>query len=370
MQKKVFTVFLLFFGKYVFVGKTTSPRISAVYHRHARGEVYRTREHARINPTPTLHVLHVAEMHLHECYYWILAFINTLNSAGYQLLNSPKTLLRAKDLRAPTQSIVAEIEAEGIDQILARTKVERPSDADREPTIIASVPSKHLVDCKVDIRLTADEKERFVRAAQEQGLNYRELLLSLLDRGPDNSEQATGQIINSPTKTERLESKIRNLEEKNRAQRIEFSKRLSDKDHRLQLIQTGLAKYYSLMRSASGIPLDIERGSYKDFPAAHEYCYPDKEGPYIVRPTMILYGRGPYPARFLLGIGDGVQYKFRFYPNNDCAGVSLTNTNFGKRGAVWLLGARRASDGAMDQPMRCLWTSFSATMAQTSTAQK
>lgn len=348
-KKKVFTVFMLFFGKYAFVGKTTSPRISAVYHRHARGEVYRTREHALSNPTPTLHVLHVAEMYLHECYYWILAYVNVLNRAGYQLLNSPKTLVRANDLRAPAQSIVERIEGEDLDQILDRTKVERPSNADRKPTIIAPAPSKSLVDCKIDIRLTEDEKARFVNTAKKQGMTYRELIFNLLDNFSQNPESASLDTPPWQMKVEKLESKILDLEEKLQSQHVGSIERLSAKNHQLQLIQSGLATYFDLMRPTHNIPLALERNTYKDFPEVHKYRYPNQEGPYIVRPTAIVYGKGKYPPRFILGIGDdNVQYKLRFYPKGNCAGISLLSKNWGKRGAVWLLGARRAPDGAMD----------------------
>lgn len=348
-KKKIFTIFLLFFGKYVFVGKTTSPRISAVYHRHKRGEVYATRAHALNNTRPSLHILHVEEMLPYEAYYWILAYVNSLMRAGYTILNSPRTIARANNLYMPAQSIVSDIEAEGIDKILAKTKVEKPSSADRQLVLVEPDTPKCLVDCKVDIRLTADEKARFVCATKKRGVTYRELLLSLLDSNTDNTEHTVEQSTNSPRKTERLESNNRELREKVRAQRVEFNERISAKNKQLQLIQVGLATYFDLMRPTHNIPLAIERNTYKDFPAIQGYRYPDQEGPYIVRPTAIVYGKGKYPPRFILGIGDdNVQYKLRFYPNNNCAGISLTSKNWGKRGAVWLLGARRAPDGAMD----------------------
>ena len=348
-KKKIFTIFLLFFGKYVFVGKTTSPRISAVYHRHKRGEVYATRVHALKNAPPSLHILHVEEMLAYEAYYWILACVHILMRAGYTILNNPRTIARANNLYMPAQSIVAEIEAEGIDQILARTKVERSSDADRQQSIVESGSQKCLVDNKIDIRLTAEEKARFIRAAKKRGLTYRELIRSLLNSSTENTEHTVEQPTNSPTKTERLESNIRELQEKARAQRVEFNERLSAKKKQLQLIQVGLATYFDLMRPTHNIPLALERNTYKDFPGVHRYQYPGQEGAYIVRVTALLYGRNRYPARFILGVGDNnVLYKFRFYPNSDHIGISLTNDTWGKRGSVWLLVTKRAQDDAMD----------------------
>ena len=336
-----FTVFLLFFQNTVYVGKTKSSRLSAVYHRHVRGEVFATKACVLQNPHPTLHIVCAGEMHRYEVYYRILAYVNILCRAGYTVLNSPQTIGRANDLHAPAKSIVEEIEKENLDKLLARTRVEKPTDADKQIVAAGGAPLRSSCTQKVTIRLMPNEKMQFKQLADQRGLSYRKLLIGLID---DNAHTDEGASMGKLTQ----EEKMAELEEKLRTQRAEFNERLAEKNRRIHMIQVGLATYFNLMRSTSEIPLAIGTGRYQDFAAAHKFVYPDEEGPYIVRPTAILYGKGRYPARFLLGIGDSQrQLKMRFYPGS-CAGVSLTNENFGKRGTVWLLGGRRAPDGAMD----------------------
>lgn len=340
-KRKFFTLFLLFFQNSVYVGKTKSSRISAVYRRHVRGEVFATKAYALQNPNPTLHIVWAQELYPYEMYYHVLAFVNVLARAGYKVLNSPRTIARANDLRIPAQTIVVEIEKENLDTFLARTKVEKPTDADRKIVAAGGSPIRSSCTQKVTIRLMPNEKMQFKQLADQRGLSYRKLLIGLID---DNAHTDEGASMGKLTQ----EEKIAELEEKLRKQRAEFNERLGDKNRRMQMIQVGLKTYFDLMRSTNQIPMSIDTGRYQDFASAHEFLYPDEDGPYIVRPIAILYGKGRYPARFLLGIGDSKkQIKLRFYPGN-CMGVSLTSENFGRRGTVWLLGGRRALDGAME----------------------
>lgn len=346
-KKKIYTIFALVFGNWVYVGKTTSPRISAVYRRHARGEVYATRQCALVDPHPTLHILRVDEALAYEIYYRILAYVNVFKQAGYHILNSPRTIMRSNDLRAPAQAIVAEIEKEDLGQLLARTRIERPTEADHPPATISLETQHHWVNQKIDIWVNADEKRRFIAAAKAENLTYRELLLSLLDQLHNETlPSSSGNQLSAKSK---LEAKLIASEEKFRTQKAVLQERIDVRDHKFQLLQSGLIRYFELMQSAHNIPLEFDTGKYRDYPSASEYIYPAEEGPYIIRPTALLYGHGKYPARFLLGIGDNQQrIKLRFYPNNQCAGVSLASPIFNKRGSVWLIGAQHAPDGAMN----------------------
>lgn len=340
-KRKFYTVFLLFFQNSVYVGKTKSSRLSAVYRRHVCGEVFATKACALQNPSPTLHIVCEQELYPHEMYYRILACVNILARAGYEVLNSSRTIARANDLRGPAETIVAEIEKENLDTFLARTKAEKPSDADRKIVAAGGSPIRSSCTQKITIRLTPNEKTQFKQLADQRGLNYRKLLAALVDENSQANESVPAADVTQNAKVAELEDKLR-------TQRAEFNERLAEKNRRIQMTQAGLATYFNLMRSTNQIPLSIGTGRYQDFASAHEFAYPDEEGPYIVRPIAILYGKGRYPARFLLGIGDSQkQIKLRFYPGN-CMGVSLTSENFGKRGTVWLLGGRRAPDGAMD----------------------
>lgn len=346
-KKKIYTIFALFFGNWVYVGKTTSPRISAVYRRHVRGEVFATHQCALENPHPTLHILHIDETLAYEIYYWILAYVNVLQRAGYHILNSPRTIARSTDLRAPALAIISEIEKEGLEQLLARTRVERPTEADRQPAVVPLKSQPPLVNQKINIWLNENEKQRFIAAAKAENLTYRQLLLRLLNELHNENQPISGE--GQRIVTDKLETRILALEEKIRSQKAAFQERIDVRDHKFQLLQSGLIRYFELMQSAHNIPLEFETGKYRDYPSASEYIYPAEEGPYIMRPTALLYGHGKYPARFLLGIGDNQQrIKLRFYPNNQCAGVSLASPIFNRRGSVWLIGAQLAPDGAMD----------------------
>jgi len=40
--------------------------------------------------------------------------------------------------------------------------------------------------------------------------------------------------------------------------------------------------------------------------------------------------------------------KFRYYPNSRFLGVSILSPRFGRRGTLWIVGAKKAPDGAVD----------------------
>lgn len=124
---------------------------------------------------------------------------------------------------------------------------------------------------------------------------------------------------------------------------------LKRKNQQLQLLKTGVAAFFGIMRPNSKVPLVIEQGYYKDCSHTEKYHYPTTAGVYILRPTQILFGKGRYPAIFILGIGENGEYlKFRFYPKSYFAGINPKNEKYWLRGSVWLIGCEPANDGAMD----------------------
>ena len=100
-----FRIFALVLGKALFVGKTTSPRISAVYSRHRCGSVAATRGILDQAERPTLHILEQVECTGAEAYRHVLAWIHLFQQAGYSSINHEATVASSEYLYPPTEAI-------------------------------------------------------------------------------------------------------------------------------------------------------------------------------------------------------------------------------------------------------------------------
>lgn len=369
-KEKTYTIVALVCGNEVFIGKTASRRISALYHRHCRGEMFATRHWAELGVKPRLHVLFRDEMKDYEAYRKIVAYVYYFGTAGFEVLNSLRTIKNADSLHSETQRLVDEIQKEPSDQLLARTLITKPSAADIRYTTeekICLTPA----DQKLTIRLSEWEKNRFDELAESLHLSQRQTIQYLISK-----KNMHDGIFPPWDEDFYVRAMMGALREENEKLRTENEKlevyRKSEKPH-FDDLRTALSLYFGILESANPISLSIERGRYKNYPNVQEYRYPDQPGLFLVRPTAILTGKGPYAAKFVVALAtNGTRLKFRFYPKATFAGVQPNDKKYAVRGSMWLLGCEKAMDGAMDLifafPLDVRYANY-ATKTSNSTAQ-
>ena len=283
-----------------------------------------------------------------------MALVHVFQQAGYKVLNGAKTIMRANDLHPKTKALVDELKKENIDELLSRTLVKKPTDADY--SIPAEEPvKKEMATEKLTVRLSPWEKERLIKFAAEMQLNQRQTVQYLIskccfkdDIFPAWEDDPYVRVLLKAYRddNQRLKDENENLKEQLSPGR---KNKLDRKEQQIQNIRSGVAVFFGMMQPNGKIPLEVERGLYKDCPHTDQYHYPEKAGVYILRPTSNLCGKGRYPAIFILGLGDdGECLKFRFYPKSYFAGVNPKNEKFWLRGSVWLIGCEQVNDAAMD----------------------
>lgn len=78
-----------------------------------------------------------------------------------------------------------------------------------------------------------------------------------------------------------------------------------------------------------------------------EYNYPEKEGFYLIRLEAILWGNHK-SCFYAATCSDGNRYKFRYYTKDWFVGVPPRGSGYEEQDSLWLVGCKRAADGAMD----------------------
>lgn len=337
-----FRIFALILKTDFFVGKTTSPRISAIYSRHRCGKVAATRETMDQEHPPSLYILEELKCTGAEAYRHVLAWIRRFEEAGYCTINHMGTAIASKALYPPTEVILSRLLTEPMDQLLERTYVPKPSAANWKPSRIQSVlsnPEKHV---QMNLRMTPKDKRRFDLFCKSNNLKAREALGLLLDQITGDEEHLRQMM--SEQKTLRQENE--NL--KNQLA-VRQGKILSPMDQKpaehLQFLKKGLVEYTGLIcpnEEETSLPVF----PYKQFRTQSDirYEYPESEGFLLLRAEAMLWGR--HRSRFIVGRGQNGEYlKVRYYPNPLYVGAFLWDY---PAGTQWLVGCRRAADGAME----------------------
>ena len=349
-EKKIYSIYALIFGDVVFVGKTTSHCLSAVYRRHRRGEVQATKYFSISGIKPALHILARDEMEPFEAYRWIVGCVFIFREAGYEILNSTKTIEHSRDLHPETKCLVDYIARENVDDLLQKTLVQKPSDADF--CINKEIELRPACE-KLTVRISKWEKERLDCFAQKMHMTQRQMIQFLISFYemqesvfPDWEKDVYVRAMMGALREEN--AKLRKENEKNKKHTSQWRSK-SGQDGKYENLTRAISLYSSFMESAHPILLAVERKEYKNYPGVEEYVYPQKPGIYIVRVTAVLTGKGRYPAKFVLGTDEnGLLFKFRYYPKKDFVGITPNNDTFMLRGSVWLFGCEEAPDGAMD----------------------
>ena len=337
-----FRIFALVLGEEIFVGKTTSPRISAVYSRHRCGTVAATRGILDQGERPALHILEQLECTGADAYRHVLAWIHLFEQAGFCSINHVATAVSSDLLYPPTEMILKALPQEPAQQILARTHVQKPSEANIRTSrklVFLPEPEKQV---QMNLRMTAKDKKTFDRFCRKHRLKSREALGLLLD-----------QITGEDTHLKQLLSVQRDLREENNKLKDRLAV-LSGKGPPVQekrgeaylcFLQPGLEAYIQrlcLNREEDPLPAVPYKRFRKQTNIRYEY--PQEEGFLLLTAEVSLWGRNR--SRFVLGRGENGDYlKLRYYPKPLVAGVPIWDY---PSGTQWLIGCRRASDGAME----------------------
>lgn len=336
-----FWIYALVLDRDIFVGKTTSPRISAVYSRHRCSDVAATRGILDQPEVPSLHVLEELTCTGSEAYRHVLAWLHWFEAAGYCSINHTRTAVSSEELYPPTEEIFRQLPQLPVEQILARTHLEKPSDGNRKPSRKIPLLPQHEKQVQMNLRMAEKDKKRFDQFCKKNGLKSREALGLLLD-----------QISQDHTHLNQLLSDQKALRQENEALKdrlaVQQGQLLSPKERQMEaylhFLKPIVSEYIRLIdpqeedHSLPTLP-------YKRFQkqtAAH-YEYPE-EGILLLTAEALLWGRNR--ARFLVGQGEDEKYwKMRYYPRETFAGALPWEYPAGTR---WLIGCRQASDGALE----------------------
>jgi len=88
---KIYAILLSAEDNFCFIGKTASPRLSAAYHRHRRGEIAATAGwFSEENEIPKLYLLEEVNTSTALAYKRVLAWIHLFMSNGYSVINHEK----------------------------------------------------------------------------------------------------------------------------------------------------------------------------------------------------------------------------------------------------------------------------------------
>ena len=226
----------------------------------------------------------------------------------------------------------------------------KPSDANEKHMVKDSKKHENNSTRKLTVRLTRSEKETFDSFAKSQNLSQKQLLLSLLEnQKPEETTHFSDLLQKKQARIDQLKAQNDRLKATLQEAIEEKREKKKDYENQFDVVKKGISNFFELMEPTSVLSLQVETGYYADYPSRDSFHYPDKSGYYLARPIAILYGKGRYPARFVLAVGDNSElYKFRWYPKTRFVGVSIIDSRFSLRPSVWLIGCECAGDGAMD----------------------
>lgn len=361
-----FRIFALVLECDFFIGKTASPRISAVYSRHRCGNVAATRGTMDLEQPPALYILEELNCTGAEAYQHVLAWLCRFEEAGYCTVNHTGTAIASENLYPLTEAVFQKLMQEPMDQILARTYIPRPSDANRKPSAMERILKKPEKNVQMNLRMSPKDKHTFDRFCKKYGLNAREGLGLLLDQitgeedhlGPMLQERAVCQ-----QECDRLRAQLAILEGEH------FPVRELRALEYLSFLKTGLKDYLQqIAPKPEGESLPTY--TYKRFKSLFGIHaeYPQKDGFLVMQTVAMLWGKNK--SRFIVGRGPVGEYlKIRYYPKPLYTGLLIWEY---PPGTQWLLGCRRAADGAMEVvaafPLPPEWEQREEAAASTETA--
>lgn len=350
----------------VFVGKTQG-EIDPVYYRHRRAQNPFTEKYfyPKNSKNPSIHILERNSCNSSESYRHIVAWVRIFQDAGYQIINPQGTVEDANDLHPQTTALISALRPISMDTFLKETQYKKQDRYIPTP-ITESSGTKQLKRRnsreKITLWATPEEKDFFVsyakslRLSQAQTLRYLISKVHLEEADPLFPAWDNDTFIHILQESHRqtIESKDREIHELSSALRVyvEEKERQSKKLNQCCTIaRKALLEVYSFFDSSAALPLDIERGRYKDYisklPEDAKYSYPIHSDVSLLRLQAVLLGEGPAPAQFVLGIdSQGHRIMLRYYPSIYFWGISPGDERFSQRNSVWYMAWRKSGNVA------------------------
>lgn len=339
-------------GPFAYIGKTTSPRISAVYSRHRTGNVSATEGYLDLEEEiPELYVLERLSTTGAEGYRHVLAWLRYFLAEGYYAITHEATEAQARSLYPETEDIYRKIAAEPLETILERTYVAKPSDANLPPEPPPRQPFEPHdpaeKSIQMNVRMYPKDKARFDILCRERGFNQRQGFSWLLEQA---GGEAGGIYREKQNEIDKLKRENQKLRDKLAAQN---SNAPSAGEAYLAFLLPGLKQFFDWLRPPELPDNPLPRMPYRKFlrslPSGVRYVYPDAEGFYQLVPEAVVWGAPPRKACFVMSRGEnGERYRLRTYPRDHYAGYSFRDKLPVGQGVPWLIGVRRAKDGAME----------------------
>lgn len=361
--KKQTRIYAIIADHHVYIGKTTTKHLSAVYRNHIHGRSAPTRDTviAHAQGMPVLHLLEDLCACKSVAYRHIVAWVHIFAQADYTVVNRPGTLRQAADLHPQTQVLVAQLRVEPLEDILKRTRLAYHTAADKYPPSIPEMPEKPANDSRetmqLSVRMTRDEKEAFAQFATDWNMSQRDALLYLMQRySKIMTLQEELDMLAAQDKAQRTINRLQASNEKLEQQitKLKTTTPESAAPHMTQVVryaQEGIKGYFASLPATEAPPLP--RLGYKRYmrrhPEATRYPYPDTQDYFDFIPTTILYGNAKPMVHFWIGQAtDGSVYKIRIYDKYDFVGISPLNEQYSRQEMLWYIRVRPAVDGAAD----------------------
>lgn len=325
-------IYALVLGDEVFIGSTTAARLSAVYSRHRTSSVAATRGIFDLEQPPTMHILEQLECTGSDAYRHTLAWIHLFEEGGYASVNHSRTAAAAAVLYPRTEEVLQNLPRQPIGEILERTRLKKPADGNVKEKKVGIFQAKPEKTVQMNLRMSPKDRAAFQRFAKEHHLRSREALGLLLD-------QAMGNDVHLKQLQTAYEKELAAL-------RRAYEKARTNADQRadafLSFLRPGLSDYLrQIIPMGEPLPTMSYQRFRRQLPPGVHYDPPQEEGFLLLKPEWILWGRKH--SRFIVGRGEqGECFRLRSYDRPLYAGLEITTAGW------WLVGCRRAADGAME----------------------
>ena len=358
---------------YIFIGKTTCRRLSAVYSNHINGRISATASYFDTDNRPSIHILSEHSLTTAEAYKYTLAYIYLFQLAGYFCINHEGTLNHAQNPKPETLAIIQSLESEPVEDLLRKTLIPRAADADRKSPQKAQ-PCKPPI--QMNVRIKPEDKLQFDSFRKQHHLNQQEAFSLLLDQA--NDKHYSDLLSKKDATIQKLQKENSILQEKLELQKhIPTPKPEQHAREFLHFAKEGISLYESLLpvpQPQKPLPRHSYRFFTRKLSDGIAYEYPTEEGYSILVLEKVLWSNNRTRACFLLGITiDGLRTRLRYYPSEYHLSCSFLDSKHAYPGAQWLVGYRFAKNLAMELvialPLGCYPNPYSESTEPTSVLQ-
>lgn len=334
-----------------YIGKSFSCSISKVYSRHLHSGFATTKDIFSVDSRPKLYILQDCPLTGADAYRYVVAYTKYFEKQNLgECLNYEGTMWQSEHVKQETEIIYKEISKEPLEELLRRTYVVRAVDADRRRAAIESETQRTI---QLNLGVSEDEKILFDAYCKRLGVSRREAFAMLLDAANSKTGSHYESIISGKEKKiEKQGQEIKRLEHKLALATGEaIPMRELWASTMFPFMLNGVKQYLQLLFPQRDVIHPVKSRPYKGFTRVllpdEEYAYPEKEGFYLIRLEAILWGNHK-SCFYAATCSDGKHYKYRYYSKDWFMGIPPRGSGYEEQDSLWLVGCKRAADGAMD----------------------